>query len=148
MNSDFKDLLRALEKMGARYLVIGGYAYAEHVEPRYTKDLDIWIENSFENASAVVEALRDFGAPLLDITIDDFENPSTVYQIGLPPSRIDILSGLNEMDFADCWARRKLVKFGDLSISYISATDMIRSKELSGRPQDIVDAETLRKALE
>ena len=145
MNSDFKDLLRAFEEMGVKYLVIGGYAYAEHVEPRYTKDLDIWIENSIENASGVVAALRDFGAPLLDVTIEDFTSPSTVYQIGLPPSRIDILSGLKEMDFTDCWSRRKVVQMSDLSINYISASDLIDNKERTGRPQDLIDAKNLRQ---
>lgn len=92
MNSDFKDLLSIFNETGVRYLVIGGYAIAEHVEPRFTKDLDIWVDNSQENARLVIQALREFGAPLLDVTVDDFLVPTTVYQMGLPPSRIDLLA--------------------------------------------------------
>ena len=147
MNSDFKDLLSIFNETGVRYLVIGGYALAEHVEPRYTKDLDIWLDNSQENAHLVIAALREFGAPLLDVTADDFEVPTTVYQMGLPPSRIDLLAGLSEMDFTDCWARRKVVSMGELSINYISAEDLLFNKERVGRPQDRIDAENLRKRL-
>ena len=147
MNSDFKDLLKAFEETSVRYLVIGGYAYAEHVEPRYTKDLNIWVDNSTENAGRVIQAIRIFGAPLLDITSDDFEKPTTVYQIGLPPLRIDILAGLKEMNFSDCWSRRKVVMLGDLSVNYISAKDLIINKEKAGRPQDLVDVTNLRKKI-
>lgn len=147
MNSDFKDLLSIFNETGVRYLVIGGYAIAEHVEPRYTKDLDIWVDNSKENARSVIAALREFGAPLLDTTEADFVVPTTVYQMGLPPSRIDLLAGLQEMDFPSCWERRKIVAMGELSINYISAEDLLVNKELAGRPQDLVDAENLRKKL-
>jgi hypothetical protein len=147
MNSDFKDLLRIFEETGVRYLVIGGYAVAEHVEPRYTKDLDIWVDNSSENARLVIEALRDFGAPLLDVSQDDFVIPTTVYQMGLPPSRIDLLAGLSEMNFSACWDRRKVVKMGEITINYISAEDLLANKELAGRRQDLIDAENLRKKL-
>lgn len=148
MNSDFKDLLSIFNETGVRYLVIGGYAVAEHVEPRYTKDLDVWVDNSQENARLVIEALGDFGAPLLDVTADDFEIPTTVYQMGLPPSRIDLLAGLTEMDFADCWNRRKVVEMGELSINYISAEDLLLNKVRAGRPQDLIDADNLRKKLD
>lgn len=148
MNSDFKDLLKTFNETGVRYLVIGGYAYAEHVEPRYTKDLDIWIDNSVENAVRVIEALRIFGAPLLNVTEEDFTDPTTFYQIGLPPSRIDLLAGLEQMDFAACWERRKVVQMDDLVLNYIAATDLIVNKEITGRPQDLVDVEHLRKKLE
>lgn len=147
MNSDFKDLLRIFEETGVRYLVIGGYAVAEHVEPRYTKDLDIWVDNTHDNASLVVAALREFGAPLIDVTADDFEIPTTVYQMGLPPSRIDLLAGLETMSFSQCWERRKVVKMGELTINYISGEDLLTNKERVGRPQDLVDAESLRKKL-
>jgi hypothetical protein len=147
MNSDFKDLLSIFNETGVRYLVIGGYAIAEHVEPRFTKDLDIWLDNSQGNARLVIVALREFGAPLLDVNEADFEIPTTVYQMGLPPSRIDLLAGLTEMDFADCWNRRKVVEMGELSINYISAEDLLLNKVRVGRPQDLIDADNLRKKL-
>lgn len=144
MNSDFKDLLRIFEETGVRYLIIGGYAIAEYVEPRYTKDLDIWVDNSHENAHLLINALREFGAPLLDTTEEDFVEPTTVYQMGLPPARIDVLAGLEEMNFSQCWERRSIVKMGDLSLNYISAEDLLVSKEIAARPQDLIDAENLR----
>jgi len=146
MNSDFKDLLKAFNDAGVRYLVVGGYAYAEHVEPRYTKDLDIWIDRSHENAERVLVALRDFGAPLNELTVDDLTTAGTFYQIGLPPNRIDIISQLEEMTFADCWERRKTVNIGELTINYLSLDDLIENKERTARPHDLADADHLRTA--
>lgn len=144
MNSDFKDLLRLFEKAGVRYLVVGGYAVSEHTEPRYTKDLDLWVDNSSQNAQRVVDALREFGAPLRDATIHDFTVPETVYQIGLPPSRIDILMALDGLNFDECWQRREKSVIGELPVNYISAADLIINKELAGRPHDLRDAEMLK----
>jgi len=146
MNSDFKDLLSTFNEVGVRYLVVGGYAYAEHVEPRYTKDLDVWIERSDDNAERVLSALSAFGAPLRDLSKDDLTTPGTFFQIGLPPNRIDIITQLEGMDFSDCWARRKTVQLSALSVDYISARDLIENKERTGRPHDLADAEHLRQA--
>ena len=146
MNSDFKDLLRAFNDAGVKYLVVGGFAYAEHVEPRYTKDLDVWIDRTPENAESVLAALRDFGAPLNELTVDDLTTAGTFYQIGLPPNRIDIISELEEMDFSACWERRKTVNIGELTINYISLDDLIENKERTARPHDLADAEHLRTA--
>lgn len=148
MNSDFKDLLRTFNEVGVRYLVVGGYAYAEHVEPRYTKDLDVWIDRSEENAERVLKALREFGAPLRSLSKQDLMSSGTFYQIGLPPNRIDIITQLEEMDFASCWERRKSVSLGELSVEYISIDDLIENKERTARPHDMADAEHLRMARE
>ena len=148
MNSDFKDLLKTFNEAGVKYLVVGGWAYIEHVEPRYTKDLDVWIERSDENADRVMGALREFGAPLRELTHEDLTTAGTFFQIGLPPNRIDIITQLEEMDFASCWERRKTVLLGDLSVEYISIDDLIENKERTGRPHDIADAEHLRTARE
>ena len=144
MNSDFKDLLKAFNDAGVRYLVVGGWAFAEHVEPRYTKDLDLWIERTPGNADSVFAALRAFGAPLRDLTKEDLVSAGTFYQIGLPPNRIDIITQLEAMNFAACWERRKTVTFGDLAVHYISAGDLLENKERTGRPHDLIDAEQLR----
>jgi len=146
MNSDFKDLLKAFNDAGVRYLVVGGYAYAEHVEPRYTKDLDVWIERTVENADRVLAALRSFGAPLRELSKDDLISPGTLYQIGLPPNRIDIITQLEEMDFSECWNRRKTGQIGELAVEYISAHDLMENKERTGRPHDLADLEHLRQA--
>ena len=146
MNSDFRDLLRTFNEAGVRYLVVGGYAFAEHVEPRYTKDLDVWIDRSEENADRVLSALRNFGAPLRGLSKDDLTSPGTFYQIGLPPNRIDIISQLEEMDFGACWERRKSVTLGELYVDFISLDDLIENKERTARPHDLADAEHLRTA--
>lgn len=148
MNSDFKDLLDTFADAGVRYLVIGGYAVSEHTEPRYTNDLDLWIDNSIENANKVVTALHEFGAPLQDVAVEDFTVPTLVYQIGIEPSRIDILMGLKEMNFEECWERRETVEFSGLTVNFISIPDLIANKERTGRPQDLIDADKLRKKLQ
>jgi hypothetical protein len=102
MNSDFKELLKIFAEEKVKYLIIGGYAVAKHAEPRYTKDLDIWISNTRENAERVYRALKKFGAPHANIAVEDFTAPSLVFQIGIEPSRIDILMGLKELNFEDC----------------------------------------------
>ena len=144
MNSDFKELLKIFADRKVKYLIIGGYAVAKHAEPRYTKDLDIWIGNSSENAKRVFQSLKEFGAPLSNITIEDFTIPANVFQIGIEPSRIDILMGLKQLNFEECWTRRAASSLGDLEIYFISLDDLIFNKQLAGRPQDLRDAEILQ----
>jgi hypothetical protein len=148
MNSDFKDLLSVFNDAGVKYLVVGGWAYIEHVEPRYTKDLDIWVDRTEENAKRLLSALKSFGAPLVDLRLDDLMAAGTFYQIGLPPNRIDIITQLDEMNFEECWSRRKSVTIGQLQVQYISLPDLIENKERTARPQDLVDAQHLRQAQE
>jgi hypothetical protein len=136
--------LRIFNRSKVRYLVVGGYAVAKHAEPRYTKDLDIWISNSKKNAELVYEALREFGAPLNDIEKEDFTKSDLVYQIGIEPARVDILMGLKAMDFDECWQRRSTTTIGDLEIHFISIDDLIVNKQKTGRPQDLIDAKILK----
>ncbi len=143
MNSDFKELLKIFGEAKVKYLIIGGYAVAKHAEPRYTKDLDIWISNTRENAERVYSALKEFGAPLNNITIEDFTIPTLVFQIGIEPSRIDILMSLTELDFDECWERRATAEIGEIEIHFISIDDLIFNKKLAARPQDLRDAENL-----
>jgi len=143
MNSDFRELLKIFGREKVKYLIIGGYAVAKHAEPRYTKDLDIWISNSGKNAERVFRALKQFGAPLNDITIEDFTVSSLVFQIGIEPSRIDILMGLKNLSFDDCWKRRTAAVIGEIEIYFISLDDLILNKQTAGRPQDLRDVEIL-----
>lgn len=143
MNSDFKELLKIFNAAKVKYLIIGGYAVAKHAEPRYTKDLDIWISNSRTNAERIFQALKEFGAPLANITVDDFTVPILVFQIGVEPLRIDILMGLKELDFDECWERRATAQIGEIEIHFISLDDLIFNKKLTGRPQDLHDAKNL-----
>lgn len=143
VNSDFTDLLRRFSDRGVRYLVVGGYAMIQHAEPRFTKDLDLWISTDTRNAAAVFRALREFGAPLAGLTEADFAEEGHFYQMGVPPVRVDILMGIPDLAFEDAWRRRDDVDFDDVRVSFISREDLIVSKRASGRPQDLVDAELL-----
>jgi hypothetical protein len=146
VNSDFSDLLRLFNDNDVKYLVIGGYAFIQYAEPRYTKDLDVWISTDSENAAAVYEALRDFGAPLAGLTEDDFAEEGYFYQMGVPPIRVDILMGIPGLEFEAAWRSRIEVDFEGLPVMFISRDDLITTKLASGRPQDLIDAETLAQS--
>ena len=145
-NSHFRDLLNALNGCGAKYLVVGGYAVMLYTEPRYTKDLDIWIESSPDNAARVFRALAGFGAPLSGIRAEDFAEPDLIYQLGMPPSRVDILTSISGVDFEDAWGRRQEAEFGDTSAMFIGLGDLIANKRTTGRTTDLADCERLEEA--
>ena len=146
VNSDFSDLLRLFNARGVRYMVIGGYAVIQYAEPRFTKDLDLWISTDVANAAAVYLALREFGAPLTGLTEGDFAAEGFFFQMGVPPVRVDLLMGLPGLGFEDAWARRIDVDFDDLPVTFISRADLITVKRASGRPQDLLDADLLSEA--
>ncbi len=143
VNSDFTDLLRIFNDNQVRYLVIGGYAVVQYAEPRFTKDLDLWISADGTNAKAVFKALKEFGAPLAGMTEHDFAEEGYFYQMGVPPIRVDVLMGIPGLKFEEAWQRRVAVDFGELPVLFISKSDLIEAKLASGRPQDLVDAEIL-----
>lgn len=143
-NSDFKELLSICNDRGVRYLVVSGYAVIKYSEPRYTKDLDLWVKADATNAAAVFAALRAFGAPLAGLTEDDFAHEGYFYQLGMPPVRVDILMSLPGLEFEAAWGRRVEVDFDGVPVPFISKQDLITSKLASGRPQDLIDADALR----
>jgi hypothetical protein len=143
---DFKELLNVLEKHKVRYLVVGGYAVMKYTEPRFTKDIDLWVSTDEENSKAVYEALKEFGAPLKGLTPADFTQEGYFYQMGNPPFRLDVMMSIPGVTFDTAWANREKVKLEGLVIPFISKADLIKSKEAGGRPQDLIDAEELRKA--
>jgi hypothetical protein len=143
MNRDFVEMLSALSGAGARFLIVGAHALAAHGAPRATGDLDIWIQATQENAVRVLAALRQFGAPLFDLSENDLCAPDTVFQIGLPPSRIDVLTGISGVVFDDAWERRMEIAIGDLRVGTIGRSDFIANKKASGRPKDLLDLELL-----
>ena len=146
VNSDFSDLLSLFNAKRVEYLVIGGYAVVQHAEPRFTNDLDLWIGTDPANADAVYNALHDFGAPLSGLTSDDFKEAGWFYQMGVPPSRVDILMGVPGVEFRAAWERRLEVDFDGLLVPFISHEDLISTKLASGRPQDLIDVKALRKS--
>ncbi|MBI3921610.1 MAG: hypothetical protein HY318_09355 [Armatimonadetes bacterium] len=143
VNSDFSDLLRIFNDNRVKYLVIGGYAVVQHAEPRFTKDLDLWISTDPHNASAVFRSLREFGAPLAGLTEGDFSEEGCFFQMGIPPVRVDVLMGIPGLDFEGAWQRRTEVDFDGLTVAFISKEDLITAKRASGRPQDLLDADLL-----
>jgi len=145
VNSDFSDLLRLFDANGVRYLVVGGYAVVQYAEPRFTKDLDLWVSTDVANAKAVFAALRAFGAPLAGLSASDFAEEGYVFQLGVPPVRVDIMMGIAGVTFDDAWQRRVVVLFDTLPVVFIDRSDLIASKRAAGRVQDLLDAALLER---
>jgi hypothetical protein len=118
----------------------------KYSEPRFTKDLDVFISTDQDNAECVYSALKEFGAPLENLTSEDFAHKGYFYQMGRPPLRVDIMMSIPGIDFDEAWKNREVVQLDDLKILFISRSDLIRSKEASGRPQDKIDFEKLKEA--
>lgn len=145
MNPDFRDLLAEFNAQGVEYLVVGAHALAAHGHVRATKDLDLWIRPHPENAARVIRAISTFGAPLHDLTEADLSEPGVIFQIGVPPVRIDILTEIEAVEFEEAWERRLETRFAGQPVSVLSRDDLIRSKSATGRAQDRADIEWLRK---
>jgi hypothetical protein len=143
---DFKELLKIFEKHKIRYLIVGGYAVMKYSEPRFTKDLDVFIATDQENAKSDYSALKEFGAPLKNLSSDDFTHEGYFYQMGRPPLRVDIMMSIPGTEFNVAWKNREVVEIDDLKLFFISRSDLIRAKEASGRPQDKIDLEKLKEA--
>jgi hypothetical protein len=146
VNSHYKDLLRAFDRHGVRYLIVGAFAVMAYTEPRYTKDFDVWIEPSAENAVRILAALAEFGAPVRNLTPSDFTELSSVYQIGVDPVRIDIIMGIEDLSFAQAWERRAVLDFDGDPAPFLSIDDLIAAKRASGRGQDRLDLQRLKRA--
>ena len=143
VNSDYRDLLQSLNTAGVRYLIVGAYAVMIHTEPRYTKDLDVWIEPETANAQAVIHALTKFGAPVGDLAASDLTQPDTCYQLGVEPVRIDLLTSIAGIEFASAWERRVIVDFEGEPAAVLGCEDLLAAKRAAGRPQDNLDIQTL-----
>ena len=141
MNPDFVDLLRAFGAADVRFLLVGAYALAIHGRPRATGDLDLWIDATPDNARRVMRALQEFGAPMQEITEADFASPGVTYQIGVPPGRIDILTELTGITFAEAWPGRLRRPFGEVEVDVIGLDAFIRNKRATGRAKDLGDIE-------
>ena len=143
MNPDFVDLLRAFVAADVRFLIVGAYALALHGRPRATGDLDVWVAADPANAARVMAALRAFGAPMSEITEADFARPGVVYQIGIPPGRIGLLTELTGLTFGDAWRDRLRGRFGDIEVDFIGREAFVRNKRAIGRPKELADVEGL-----
>ena len=148
LNPDYRDMVECLLREGVDFMLVGGYAVALHGWPRNTFDIDFWIMANPENAKAVMRAIKAFGAPLQGLTADDFHRPGMVFQIGAEPQRIDIISAVDGLDYADASSRAVKMNVDGLEIKVLSLDDLIINKRSSGRPKDVADAVTLEKLRE
>jgi len=145
LEKDFLDFIGLCNQYNVKYLVIGGYAVAIHGYPRYTKDLDVSIEMSEENAERVVRVINDFGLSSLRLTKEDFLKENFVTQLGYDPIRIDILNDLEVVTFDEAWRNKKVVTMFDVSINFIGLEELLKIKAKAGRKQDIADIDKLEK---
>ncbi|NBD34775.1 MAG: hypothetical protein GVY30_02095 [Chloroflexi bacterium] len=144
LNQDFKEFIISLNDNRVRYLVIGGYAVSLHGYPRYTKDIDIWIEMSPENAKRMVKALEQFGFGSLGLQADDFQAPNQIIQLGYPPNRIDLITTPPGVEFEPCYASRVEVEIDDVKVNFIDLEHLKQNKRASGRLQDLADLDNLQ----
>jgi len=143
LNQDFKEFIKSLNDNAVRYLVVGGYAVALHGYPRYTKDIDIWVEMTSENAARVIKATNQFGFGSLDLNAADFIVPDQIIQLGYPPRRIDILTTLPGVEFSDCYILRVIIPMEGVPVNFIDLDNLKKNKKASGRHQDLADLEAL-----
>lgn len=144
ISRDLKELLRSFLSHDVRFLVIGGHAVSFHGYPRFTKDLDIWVERDHHNAVRIVDALKDFGFDFDGLSPEMFTQESRMIQMGREPNRVDVLHTIKGVSFSDCHARSVKAKIGYLDVPFISKSDLILNKIATGRPQDLADADQLQ----
>ena len=145
VNPDFRDLFSELNGADVRFLVIGAHAVIYYAAPRYTKDLDVWTEPTPDNARRTHQALARFGAPMESLAVEDLATPGTIFQIGIEPNRIDIVTEVKGLTFESAWKRRVQSSYGDVPISILGLDELLLNKEAVGRPQDLLDVESLKR---
>lgn len=148
LDRDLLELLALFRSNGVDFLVVGGMAVAYHGHPRYTEDLDLFVRPDLANGSRIVGALRAFGFGSLDISASDFAADDRVIQLGVAPNRVDLLTRLYGVEFAEVWASRVDGALDGVPVSFIDATSLIRNKRATGRTQDLADAEALERILQ
>lgn len=140
---DFRELLRLLNKHNVKYCIVGAYAVAFYAIPRYTKDMDILVEPSKENALKVLRALKDFGFVDIGLTADDFNKEGRIIQLGYEPVRIDIVTSIDGCSFNEVWENKVTGKYGDEDVYFIGLEELIKNKSVAKRKQDEIDLEIL-----
>ncbi|MBF0104490.1 MAG: hypothetical protein HQM16_04085 [Deltaproteobacteria bacterium] len=140
---DYEDLFKIFNAHKIKYLIVGGQAAIYYTEPRYTKDMDVWVIQELNDPKKILGSLKNFGAPLKGVTIEDFKNKNIIIQIGVAPVRIDILLNVEGVSFSVAWKNRKRAKYGETPINLLNINDLIKSKKHAGRPQDMLDLEKL-----
>ncbi len=143
-SQDFREFIELLIKNKAEYLIVGGYAVGIHGHPRYTGDLDIWLNPTAENAELILKSVNEFGFSSFNLSLSDFTKPGNVIQLGYPPLRIDLLTEIDGVTFNECFNNRKEVVIEDLKVNFIGYNDLLKNKKETGRPRDIDDIDNLK----
>lgn len=146
VHKDFEELFVCLHLRSVKALIVGAHAVAFHAKPRYTKDVDVLVEPSVENAHKLLQALDDFGFGGLDLTVEDFSRPDHIIQLGIEPNRIDFITSLSGLSFDEAWAGRVAGSYGRRPVFYIGLAELKQAKKAAGRPQDLADLEWLAEA--
>ncbi len=144
LNQDFKEFIQLLNNNQVKYLIIGGYAVAIHGHPRYTKDLDIWIEMDADNAQKLMRVLEEFGFGSLGLTPEDFQTPDQIVQLGYPPHRIDLITTPDGINFDTCYQSKIQIMIDNITVNFIDLDNLRINKQASGRFQDLADLENLQ----
>lgn len=139
LTPEFRDALSEFSAANVEFLVVGAYAMAAHGLPRATGDIDIWVRRSPKNAQRVWNALASFGAPLGDVSPSDFLKPDLIFQVGIAPQRIDVLTDIDGVQFDDAWPNHQVIQFSGIDVPVISRPDLIKNKRASARPKDLGD---------
>lgn len=143
VSKDFEEFFASLNNHKVRYLIVGGYAVAIHGRPRYTNDIDVWLEPVLSNGQRALDALKDFGFGNVEISMDDLLDPDKVIQLGYPPLRIDLLTAIANIQFKKAWGRKVIAKYGRQRVYFIGKHDLIVSKKAAGRKRDLSDLDEL-----
>jgi len=146
VEKDYQEFLRLLNKHKVKYCIIGAYAVAFYAKPRYTKDLDIFVEPTVDNAKKILKVLEEFGFGELQITEDELAQEGNIFQLGYEPVRIDLLTKIEGLKFQEVWTNRVTGDYGTEKVFFIGLDDLIKNKRISGRPSDKVDIELLEKS--
>ena len=144
LSQDFREFIELLIKNKAEYLIVGGYAVGIHGHPRYTGDLDIWLNPTPENAEKILQSVNQFGFASFKLSKEDFLKPGNVVQLGYPPLRIDLLTAIDGVTFEECFKNRKEVLIENMQVNFIGYNDLLKNKKESGRPRDIDDIDNLK----
>jgi hypothetical protein len=148
VEKDYEELLEFFNKHRVKYCIIGAYALAFYARPRYTKDMDIWVEPSLENAGRILVALREFGFGSLQLSEEDFTETGQIIQLGCEPVRVDLITSIEGMDFQEVWKNRSMGQFGQQQVPFIGLNDLVACKKTSDRSQDRADLELLQELLD
>ena len=147
MNEDYKEMLQSLLDQKVEFIVVGAYALAAHGFPRATGDMDVWIKPNEKNSKKVYKVLARFGAPINEIREDEFSQPGLIFQIGVVPRRIDIITKIDAVEFGEADSDKIFVDIDDLKIPVLSIDKLIKNKMATGREKDLLDAKLLKKRM-